>query len=306
MIDFFELKAVLGYDVKPFLKKVSIFLQGGYLEISAYYSEGKNIDGQNFETFFQLNNELETIFVKFVSSSRKMTKTYFFEVRDILEEIDRKFKFLSKVYKWSRSSESSFGYRGSTKVTYTLPQLQTLEDVSKNVEGDANFQDDWISIAFDNRLREEDYSVQGGQAVDLFFKNSISRVLNVTSVVSPISNQTLKGIDFDNDFYFQNDGLGTIEGDVLLENTVYTLLSIRKGTSNSYPSLGIQQEVIVGVNRNLLNLPVLIRQIRELFNTDDTLKDFKLVFVNKQEDTTFINFEVSDRLGNIKNLNFSL
>jgi hypothetical protein len=64
--------------------------------------------------------------------------------------------------------------------------------------------------------------------------------------------------------------------------------------------LGLSEDLVVGSNRSSFALPVIQRQLTNLFNTDDTLMNFEIKSITIDTDELFITFVINTVRGNLQ------
>ena len=302
-----DFQLLTGKDLKLTLGKVLLFFTNDYPKIVDYFSgKSQEVTAQNFENFDYIRSEIDSVFTLFQNFGNNMKDSRWWTLLEQIEEIDSKLLTLASVNRWARSSATSTSYAPTIQIDYVLLQSQTLESISKNVLGDDNPNDDWVKIALDNNLEEEDYSPEGGVPLKLQVDNLINLGIVVNSVVDVISGESIYGRDLTRYISFVSDDLTSLEYDDTIKQAVEINLNLKKGDNPNFPQLGVQRAAIIGVNRNTLNFPIITRQLIETFNSDDTLKDFQVVNLKIDQDNLFIEIKVSTRLNEVQPYNLVL
>lgn len=299
-----EFEEITQKNLTQFLVRVASFLQQDRSTILAYYNDASRaIDPTAFGRFTILEKELKTIFEAFQLHSSVFNNSKWWDVIEMLEQIDSVFSSLKNTHRWSRSSISRFGYSPNVQMDYTLSESQTLERVSQDVLVDQNPNDQWYDIAINNDLTEEEYEVRGGSVIQLQ-KARNRGTFQIESVIDIMSGKTIYGIDlnrrinFVKSDQFQSD-LALLDHDDTILQSVEILTNLKKNSNPDFPNDGLQTEVTVGANRALLNFPIIIRQMTQTFASDDTLKNFTVKAMSYEEDNLLITYEVEDRLDEI-------
>lgn len=292
-----EFKEITSKDIEMFFRKSASFFLIEYREISAYYSGNiTNITSKPFNIFEKLKKECKDIFETIHLHSRQLNNAKWWLLLEQLEDIDSRFFTLGSINRWSRSSLTKVAYDPTIQIQYTLKQNQTLERVAKDVL-QSNNPDKWVQLAIDNDLTEEEYTPEGGVNITLKYPK-INKGLQVNSVVDVMIGKSIYGKDLDKKLQFSpgNDDLKILDYDNTIRQSVDILALLKKNDNPDYPDEGLQSSVIVGGNRAVLNFPIIIRQMTETFNTDDSLKNFTITNMSVQEDNVFVNYEVQTRL----------
>lgn len=292
-------------DLTLFLNRVKGFLENDYQGISNFFSgRQKEVPEFFFKNFTFLKEELEVIFELFRSNSTLMKDSRWWELLEVIEEIDNRFKTLENINRWSRSSATNFSYSPTVQLDYTLLENQTLEGVAKSILERKDFQDSWFDVASQNSLDEEDYTGEGGEEIKLQLDRNLNLNITVNSVVDTLIEKSIYGKDLHKKLRWVEDinGFGDLEVlgyDATISQTVDILINLKKNDHPDYPNLGLQTNVTVGGNRASLNFPIIVRQLSEVFNSDDSLKNFQIKTLDIKEDNLSIDYQVLTRLNEV-------
>lgn len=302
-----EFQLMTGKNLREFFSKALLFFTSDYPAIVEYFSgKRKDISSLPFENFTFIKQELDSCFTLFQLFSNNMKDSRWWILLDQLEEIDSRLLTLASINRWARSSATSTSYSPTVQIDYVLLQNETLETVSKNVLGDANPQDDWVNIALSNDLEEEDYSFEGGNPLRLQLDSLVNLGITVNSVVDTIIGKSIYGRDLTKYISFENDDLTSLQYDDTIKQAADILSKLRKGDNPNFPNLGIQSTAVIGANRNLMNFPIISRQMNEVFNSDDTFKNFQMVNLSISEDNLTCAIKVTTRLNEVESYNLVL
>lgn len=296
-----EFEEITQKDLKTFLQKTVAFLKTDRVSIVNYYN-GTNfkISSSSFQLFEQLQKELTSFFEVYQLNSGVFNNSRWWDVLDLLEQIDNSFASLRNIHRWSRSSITRFGYDPNMQINYTLTENQTLERVSQDILMEQDPNNDWYKIAIANDLTEEEYTIDGGTEIQLSYPR-INKGLRLKSVVDVIVGAKVYGIDLNKKLTFNEDEDGY--SDLTLLNhketvfqSVNILTLLKKNSNPDFANEGLQTSVIIGGNRALLNFPVIVRQLKQTFQTDDSLKNFMVKNIAFEQDNLLISYEVETRL----------
>jgi len=178
-------------------------------------------------------------------------------------------------------------------VQYTLKQNQTLERVASDVLGKS--QEGWFDVAIENKLTEEDYSMEGGNNIELKFSN-VNQGVEINSVVDVMIGKSIYGKDVYRKIQIENEDLKVLNNDETILQAVDILINLKKEDNPDSPNSGLQSAIIIGSNRASLNFPIIERQLTETFNTDDSLQNFSLKELRIDQDSALVDYEVQTRL----------
>lgn len=297
-----EFKRITGKDISGYFQSAVRFFAGDYNTITNYFSGNSgSISSEPFANFKALQEENGKVFQVFKEHSRQFNNLKWWLLIEQMEEIDNRLATLKNINKWSRSSLTKVAYDPSFQMDYTLKQKQTLEAVS-TLEGSDNPNDDWADLAIRNSLTEEEYTPEGGTALKLNFSR-INRNYTVNCVVDVINGKSIYGKDIDKTLQWtKEDGylnLKVLGYDDTIQQAVEVLTTLRKGDNPDFPNHGLQSNLVVGTNRSLFNFPVVIRQKTQDFANDDTLKNFTISNLSRDQDNVQMEFSVESRLGEV-------
>lgn len=297
---FDDFKKLTNKDIEAFFNKTVKFFRTDYVLLVGYYS-GKfsQISSKVFERLDSLQLDLDDMFEKYHQHSASMKDIRYWNLLEQIEEVDNRIKTARNINRWARSSATNVAYSPTIQLEYTLSQNQTLENVSRDILEQAGYQDDWFDIAMRNVLEEEDYDLEGGQTIQLELDKTLNLGIIVNSVVDYLSGKSIYGKDIYRKFSFENEDIKVLGYDDTIVQAVDILIGLKKNDNPDYPYLGLQSTVIVGGNQALLNFPVIIRQLTETFQSDDTLKEFQINTIKLEQDNLLSEFQVKTRLNEI-------
>lgn len=293
-----EFKRITSKDILGFLTLVKEFFLTDYNVIVSYFSGNVDtIDSVRFEKLSRINEQLLVMFDTYHYNSQQLVGTRWWSLLEILEDIDSQLNTIKNLPRWSRSSITNFNYSSVNQLDYILKQNETLEKVATEVLSQST--DQWVKIAFDNSLREEDYTKDTNNELKLFF-NETSQPFTLNSVVDTISGKSVFGKDFVDYISFEDEDLKSLDYDETLQQSVSILSNLKKNDNPDFPNDGVQSSIVAGGNRATFNFPILTRQLQQTFSTDDTLKDFQILLLSIEEDKLFLEYQVSSRLGEVE------
>ncbi len=296
-------------DIRATLVRYSIFSQTDYITITDFYrGKSKSISAQPFKNFKKIKAEMKDIFASFDKFALQLENIKFVDLLEMIEQMNDTLATLSNINKWARCTTDIFGYNPNFKLEYVLSQFDSLEKVANNVLDSRNPQDDWYTIAVDNDLNENSYTSEGGNKLTLTLNNNSIQNFTITSVVDTIKGKSVFGRDLDQNLHYdvENQDLFVLDEDSTIAQAILILVSMRRNDNLDFLSHGLQGSLVIGQNRSLLNFPLVNRQLTDTFKNDDTLKNFNLTKFYFEEDNLFVDFEVSNRLGEVQQLTIQL
>lgn len=297
-----DFKKITGKDISRYFTTALTFFSTDYNDITNYFSGiTDSITSKPFQNFEALEQANKEVFETFKLHSKQFTNLKWFLLIEQIEEIDNRLKTLRKINKWSRSSLTKVAYDPSFSVQYTLKQNQTLENLSA-ATGSNNPNDDWANIAISNRLREEDYTPEGGTNVTLSL-NKTRGNFTISSIVDVIQGKSIYGKDVYKKIQWEvtdgNLNLKVLDNDATILQAVNILANLRKNDNPDNPNAGLQPNIVAGSNRAAFNFPIIIRQMTQTFAGDDTLKNFIVNNISIDQDNFTCDFTIQTRLGEV-------
>jgi len=293
-VDYFSM--VTRYDVSTYLELYSIFIQSNQPQILAYY---RDRDTAPDATSFDFMEKLITESIK-LDNLIKMHKNAFdkidhWELLIMLEEVRDKLETVKNTSKWIGSSKAKNSWHStSISSSHVLEQNETLEDISLDLNGrGGDNQNDWAQIAMENDLLETDYTVDGGNKIQLTKGISTSPNFFIKSVIDTLYNQTMYGLDLSRKITFENNDIKVLNYNDTVLQAVEILILLKKGDVPEFPNFGIDADLGVGGNAGQLFHSAIVRQLRAVFSTDDTLRNFNVLKAEYKEGDLHIDYSVN-------------
>lgn len=284
----------LQYNVELFLDLYTTFINEFSSDITEYYRT--NSVNANLDSFNYMEKLREQI--NYILSLVKINKNNFFrtdhwEFLITLEEIGTKLDTLYNSSKWLKSSNIKGVYNNiSIQESYILAEDETLEQVRRKVSKDINSQDGWINIAIENKIYESDYTVKGGVKLDVRRPLTSGAKFNLRSVVDTLIGERILGADIGRKLNFKDDDLEVLSYNDTVLQSVDILITLRKGQVPEFPNFGIDVDLTIGSNYGKLFYSTFIRQLGDVFSSDDTLANFKINKIQYDNGDLFVDYEV--------------
>jgi len=286
------------YPIKAYLNRYANFVEKHKQDVYDYYAgKSKSPKAKSFSELDYLYTESQRLENIIENKRNSLSNGAYWELAELLSDILIDLETTSNASKWLRSAIGKNDFTPGVEVEYTLRQLQTLEQVASDAMSSSSRDQEWISIALRNDLREEDYNTQGGNILTISGKNNAT--IKLRSVVDNISGKKVYGLDLDKKLQFVDDDLKALSYDETIKQAVGILSNLRRGMTPEFPTDGISVGSGVGTNRASMAFPIMMRQLSATFRRDDTLQSLSIKDIKLDQDALFMSFEVTTRLGDL-------
>jgi hypothetical protein len=285
---------ITNYDLGQFVFRAKDFFGTSLPIISNFYSgNARYLDKKHLKELNLLTDESVKILAIFKSYSLMLNTCDFWMLLDGIEDIRTHLQYVQNLPKYLRSSYIKGKVKAGYNYQYTMSANETLEDIAMAELGAIDFDRKAQEIAIDNDLREVDWDIDGGTQIQLT-DNSFQMAL-VTSMIDYTIGDRIYGKDIDRLLKFQNDDLKVLSYKETAYQTVDILCQLKKKDIPEYPWLGTNGNYWTGSNLAMTNLPIIGKELENIFRTDDLFKNFKMRRVEYREGDVFIEFEVSTK-----------
>lgn len=286
--------------VDDFLREFLSFIDNEHNDIISYYTDW-NISYPQvaFNKYEDLLKRCNYIYSKLSFHKGKFNNLDYWNLFEEIEEIKHKLELIPsypRFYKVSFVKQE--GSTGENFETMMLKQNQTVEQLANEINQDEN------DIMLLNYLTEEEWNRKGGKKIVLKETNLTeeSSYVAINSIIDICLGSNLLGKDLPEYVEFNEDGddLVVCSPERTYLNSVKRVFSIIKGSIPEFPNVGVSKEQIQicrGETENVF--PIVIRQLEEALQTDDTIIAASLINIEKIEgktDAFQISYEVHNRL----------
>jgi hypothetical protein len=288
-----DLERILGFPLGEFLLDYRQFYQSSFPRLVNFFS-GKieEIDSSHFASLSDLGERSVDLSSAITQKSHLMDNVKYWEWVDYLSDLRVELLVSNSIDKFLRSNVINPTYTNEFAFDYTL-KAETLEDVSNVQLGRGDYNNHWTEIAMRNDLEEIEYDGDGGNSLNLFVRLNFG-TFTINSVVDNIQGESVFGKDLDKTLTFEDDDLLALSPRRTIKQTVEILTGLEKGDVPEFKDFG--RSGGVGSNVHVFALSSLIRQMAEIFATDDTLTGFKVKNFQFNAADVVLSFEVSTRL----------
>lgn len=286
--------SVLRYNVEIYLNLYSIFIKNNYPLIYNYFTKPGTVpDTASFDFLTEMNKEADKLNSLLKVHGNSFQKVDDWNFLDFIEDIRIKLETINNLSKWTRSTLTKNSWSvAAIQTNYQLKQYQTLEDITLSLLNDNNEQNDWQGVALENNLFESDYSIKGGAIIEISQPLGSTNNLFLNSIVDNLTGNKVYGLDFNNKMNWINNDLAKLSYIDTVKQAVNTLITLRKSDIPEFYDMGVDRHLLTGTDIGSLSYVSIIRQLNQLFTSDDSLRNFKVNRFSYNEGRSFIDYSV--------------
>jgi hypothetical protein len=278
------------YDIYKYLIDVDSFFKLDYVKIKDWFSLlVSKPDSKAFKNLTNLLRESDVISTIIFNNKVLLSEMYYWDLVVMLDEIKTTLQSSNNLSRRLRSVRLNLS--DYDVFDYTTKKYQTLEDVQNEKVSTDSSDDRWVDIALSNDLLEEDYNQSGG--VDLILPYIRKNNARLESVCDNMVGDKLYGLDFKKKINFVNEDFEINSYIDTAKQSISILTDVKYGSVPEFKNLGVRTDLVVGGNMAIINSPVIKRQLYLLFNTDDSLIDFKVESITQNSDSVDFKFSVN-------------
>lgn len=286
------------FQLMEFLVDTKMFFSINYPNINNFYSgRVQFIEKINFKLLDSLLKRSEECTDVFSKNKKIFNRSYFWDILDSVEDIKVKLQTTKNLSKFLRSSIINGSNKSGLVIPIRLNKNETLEDVSKKILNSTNPDNDWVEIALQNDLKEENWDIDGG--ADILVRKNASQAEMVTTFIDNSVGNKIYGKDISREIKFENNDLKVLDHRETVLQTVEILSSISRGDIPEFRNMGIDPKIYKGSNYSQLNSASIAMQLKKNFDTDDLFKDFEIIEIKLTEGDIFLEFQVNTKINEV-------
>lgn len=297
-------KVATGGDIKSFLEDFALFCNNYYSSIVDYYQG--NIDfntvGEAFNLLDDLMNRAKILEPLFTLKASFFTNIDAWELLDIFTDCQTKLWTIDNSAKWLRSAIiGRFG--NNVALNRVLKTRENFENVATSL-GSNDAQNDWVDIAKNNLVEEEDYTASdGGGMFKINLK--ISGNFEISNIVDTLETKNILGKDIDKNFKIEENDIKTVEFEEAISQSLSIITSALKGCIPESPNYGLPNEAI-GSSTNALQYPSLFRHVMNMFQKDARWAEVSLLDLYRKEDSVYMKIQAKTITNNFLTTNIQI
>lgn len=277
------------YDIRGYLARWVDFIDNYYNNQIDYFKGRTNsLNQDGIKSLSKLN--IERVKVDDVLSlyAEKLERYDFWNLLEYIEDISNRLSYISSISKFLRSARFE-GYNQDTMtIEHTMTDYETPDAIASQKQ---NPKDEWTDIFIRNNVYETDYQAESG-GLNLRLEKVGVKNIFLNSVIDNLIGDNIYGKDVDLQFVFEDDDLKVLSPRDTVKQAVRVLGGLAKGDIPEFPTLGVSQNLQIGSNLGVISIPFLTRELKESFESDDTLVNFRILDVKIEESNLFVEYEV--------------
>lgn len=281
-------KKKTGYDIKSYFESFVLFSNSYYPLIVAYYTGQEDIDVKDafgrLDDLLKSSKEIEPLFSLHASNFSRID---FWELLDMFTDCQTKLWTIDNSSRWLRSAIIG-RYATNIVLERVLKTRETFENVASQL-GSNNPQDDWVDIAKNNFVEEEDYDSNNGGGM---FKINIRSTgnYNIPNIVDNLDSKKILGKDIDKNLRIENNDLAVLQYEAAVNQALDTIINSLKGSIPEFPDYGLPNEAI-GSSVNAIQYPSLFKHLVGMFQRDARWVEVNLLDLYRKEDSIFMKIQ---------------
>lgn len=287
---FDDFKDITGYDLEVYFRRFVDFVNNSSQNIIDYYKgEVESLDRNSYSEYLSLLEESGYVSNLFDLNMERFSTVNYWELMEYADDIKTKLLTIGNFSKFARSSVKKDSFSSDVQIEIATRDNETIEELIARL-GSADRDTDWMDVAIDNRLEQEDYTTSdGGIILKVNYRNNSK--FFIESIIDNPEGEKIKGLDLDKRLQFVDNDLKVLGYDDTLLQTLNILIGLRKNDNPEFPQYGINPSLISGMSIKSVALPSVLRQLYQTFSTDDIVK--RLEVSDTEFDLDNINMKVN-------------
>jgi hypothetical protein len=289
-IKYFQEK--FSINLENHIRDCNSFFENDYPKLTSFFrgdSESVSSEVLNFLKNIQLENT--KIIERLRLKKHLFENLYEYFIFDLIEDLRMEILVSTKLNKFLRSTIINPQYTNLFEFVDFLKR-ETLEQLSSRVLFSQNQNEDWIQVAFNNQLKEIDYTEKGGLKLNLQVTLN-TKNQNIQTLICVINKDTILGKDIKKVVEFHENDLSVLSNLETFEQSVFILANLNKGSVPEFPQMG--KTLFIGDTLKALGYSSTIREMTKTFQTDDTMMNFKILSIERSDNDFVLNFSIESK-----------
>jgi hypothetical protein len=289
-------KKITNFDIEKLFSDFVNFVNQDANNVINYYNLTADINVDSFNKLFDLIKRSKRC-IEVITIHKKIFTDYkYWNILIQTEDILNKLKTIENIGFYLRSPITKNDLRANG-IERDFILRTTLENISLRDLQNEDFDNNWFEIAKYNDLNEEKYYAGQKKILQYVVKTNLSKKY-LDSVLGILRGEALYGVDLDKKLTFVTNATdGTTDLKVLspketANQSVDIYLNLSRGDNPEFPDDGIQKELFIGTDMAGLKIPILFRQLTNIFTKDDTFSSFSIINAKIEGDGLFVDFQI--------------
>ena len=282
-------ESVTKYNATQLIYDYSQWISNEKPSLSQFY--GGQIDKVSIDIINELNrisSEINIVLSVIQSNNSVFTTCDYWELIEYIEDMRTSIDSCKNMSRWLQSTITSQFIDNRTSLSLITKSQQTLENFAGEL-GYSDQNDDFVQIALNNDLKEEDYSLDDNTPLNISFQKGKNII--VKCVIDNMIDDLVFGKDIAQKFTYSNNDLKVLLPKDTFIQDVTILAGLKQRDNPEFPEEGVMKD-IVGSNIASVSFPVLMRQLQSTFSTDDTIKSFNILDIKRDQDNVSITMNI--------------
>lgn len=263
-----EFQKVTKYPLVDFLSRYRDFMLNSYPAIDKYFSgEIVSIDNQHLNSLKKLTSDCKDILAQFKNFSNKFSNCGYWELMDLIDDLNNTVEKINKLPKFKRTSLSKRGYQPFIQAETAVGGFKTMEDVANSIKEYNKDNSNWIDLMLSNDLNEFDWEIDGLTPINALIDNRNDIV--VTTILDMPIGERIYGKDISRKITFKDNDLAVVEFRKNVEQKCDILLALNRGDVPENTLFGKNINLISGVTHKQFAYPELVSDIQDNFLQND-------------------------------------
>jgi hypothetical protein len=295
-----KFKRIAKYDVKKLLIDFTNFAQSGALDLYSYYNgDSGAYPTVAYNELIRLQREMVGATEKFRINANSFILYDFWVLLEMVEDAISRLDTIANYSVWTRSPILNGLVGKSSEIDHVIKSGQTLEEISADVQGDVDPQNQWVDIAIRNSLNEEAYDTNGGVILKVNFGNNVNS-LSLNAVVDNINTaEKTYGLDIDRTLTYTDNDLKTLSYNGTIQQAADILGGLKKDDNPFHPNDGLDVKTVLGNSLAAISFPIIFRQLVQTFSKDDTFASISILDITRSKDGVWLEYEVVTKAGEV-------
>lgn len=268
----------IGYNVATYMDLYSFFIQNNKSKITDYFqNQDVQPDTDSFDFLAKMLIEAIRVDNLIKLHKENMNSIDDWDLLDYIEDIRTSLESINNSSRYLRSSKTQNSWRTTNVTTeYVMAQNETIEDIVGQQLYSQNEDADWVDLAIQNSLTEEDYTPEGGVKLELTKNKKFGKKYFLDSVIDVLVGENVYGKDIYQKLTFEDNDLKVLSPKDTFIQSVGTLVLLKKGDIPEFKNMGVDPRLGVGSNINVFEYGKILAQLQETIATDDTIREFNV------------------------------